>query len=92
MCGVTGAVLASVYKGADFERDLCSCCRIVAYNHRHEGFQWRSRFRVSPEANEAAAALAAMAQATIERREARAVRPVPAARRDSTWAAHSCPE
>jgi hypothetical protein len=36
-CQCEGAALASTYLGVKLGRDLCLCCRIVAYNRKYGG-------------------------------------------------------
>lgn len=84
-CGVEGAPLASWYHSTDLGRSLCACCRIVAYNHRYEGHDWRESFKATPETNEIARRFAVMAEDAITARERRTLR------HGATWSAHAQP-
>lgn len=78
-CGVEGAALSDRYLSTKLGRQLCFCCRIVAYNNRYEGNDWMNLVeKVTPETNDIALAFARMAGETIARNERRIVSRQPA--------------
>lgn len=85
MCGVEGAPVARWYLSTDLGRSLCACCRIVAYNHRYDGHDWRQSFTATPETNEIARRFCVMAEDAIAAHERRDLR------RGVTHAALACP-